>query len=102
MQSTSFAPLLSATRSRVSCWIMSSPSPLEDLDQPPALELRQRSGLLHAHAVARVALVVLVVHVELGRAQHRLAVERVTDAIGDLHHGGLVHRGRRDDALAQL
>ena len=73
MQSTSLAPLLSATRRRVSCWIIVAPLS-SDFDEPPALELRQRAGLLHADAVADVEVVGLVVDVELLGALHRLVV----------------------------
>src|SRR5919199_1457504 len=58
MQSTSLAPLLSATRRRDSCWIMSA-SALQHLDDPPALLLRERARLGDTHAVAGVDLVVL-------------------------------------------
>src|SRR5687768_14772000 len=98
MQSTSLAPLLSATRSRVSCWIIGvapserpddpSGSParsfasgslrtLQDLDQAPALLLRQRPGLLDAHAVAGAGVVRLVVGVQALGALHGLGVARV-------------------------
>src|SRR5690606_41778395 len=50
MTSTSRAPLLSATLRRLSCWIIGLLRPLEDLDEPPALLLRQRPGLHHPGA----------------------------------------------------
>ena len=76
--------------------------PLQDLDQAPALQLRQRPGLLDAHAVADLE----VVRSRRGRTAswplHRLAVQRMADAVDHRDHRGLVHRGGRDDALADL
>src|SRR6476646_4071117 len=97
MQSTSRAPELSATLSRLSCWIMltrslsasretrlaavrslasalrklraprraDSSRPLEDFHDPPVLQLRQRTGLRDAHAVALAGVVGLVVGIEV-------------------------------------
>src|SRR5690554_6502958 len=102
MTSTSRAPLLSATLRRLSCWIIGLLRPLEDLDEPPALLLRQRPGLHHPDAVAGPQLVVLVVRVEPAGPDHRLLVERVRLAGRDLHDRRLVHRGRDDQALPDL
>src|SRR5690606_39616186 len=102
MTSTSLAPLLSATLRRLSCWIIGLLRPLQDLDQPPALLLRQGAGLDDADAIAGAQLVVLVVRVEPARADHRHLVERVRLAGGHDDDGGLVHRCRGDDALADL
>src|SRR2546430_638142 len=118
MHRTSLAPLLSATLSRVSCWITSSApaasqraagpgslrslGPLQDLDDPPALLLRLRTGLLDADAVADVEVVALVVHEELGRALHRLAVQRVRLPLDHGHDGRAFHLVGRDQALAHL
>src|SRR4051812_46085553 len=154
MQSSSRAPVLSATRRRDSCWITGeppgdgspplgcepqarqgrslrsgwtaraqagtqhcaaarapevnelspggSPSGLHDLCQPPALRLRQRTGLDDAHDVARLRRVALVVGMELGRAADHLLVARVRAHGLDLDHDRLVHRGRDDDAAALL
>src|SRR3954469_15285422 len=117
MQSTSLAPLLSATRSRVSCWIIRlapasladdpkagslshlfarcarSPCTLQDLEEAPALGLRQRPGLLDANAIALAGVVLLVVDVQLLGALQGLAVQRVAHAVDNLHHDGLVHLG---------
>src|SRR5262245_27418445 len=109
MQRITFAPVLSATLSRDSCWIIGS-SPgcragsrappagqrtsslaerswllglLEDLDDTPALGGGQRAGLRDPHAVADAALVGLVVHLELAGAPQDLAVQRVLDAVLD-------------------
>src|SRR3954471_22883761 len=105
MHSTSRAPELSATLSRVSCWIISSPGlagPLEHFDDPPTLLARQRPGLLDAHAVALAHLVRLVVRIEPVRALEGLAVARVAHAVDDADDDGLVHLRRDDDALPHL
>src|SRR5581483_4840846 len=53
MQRISFAPVLSATRSRDSCWIIfCSLGLFEDLYDAPALGRRHRPGLHQQHAVA--------------------------------------------------
>src|SRR4051812_13746437 len=103
MHSTSLAPELSATRRRVSCWIIDcSPGPFEHFDQAPALELRQRTSLLDADTVADVEVVGLVVHVQLLRALQRLAIERMANAVDDRNHRRLVHRRGHDRALTDL
>src|SRR5438105_14965922 len=101
MHRTSLAPLLSATRSRVSCCITST-RPLENFDEAPALGLRQRTGLLHADAVADVEVVLLVVDVELLRALERLAVQGMTHPVDNGHDRGLVHGRGQDRALPHL
>src|SRR5437763_4606762 len=101
MHKTSLAPLLSATRRRVSCWITST-RPLENFDESPALGLRQRAGLLHADAVADVEVVLLVVDVELLRALERLAVQGMTHTVHNGHDRGLVHRGGQHRAFPHL
>src|SRR6476659_10898009 len=84
MTRTSLAPLLSATRSRDSCWIIGrSLRSLEDLDDAPALQLRQRARLHDADLVADVDVVGLVVGVELLGAQHVLGVLGVAHAVDD-------------------
>src|SRR4051812_13045647 len=125
MQSTSLAPLLSATRRRDSCWIMRAPSShshdpeggslfslirsqarssrtLQDLDEAPALVLRQRARLGDSNAVALPGVVRLVVHVQLLGALQRLVVQRVADAVDDAHDDRLVHLRAVDDALTDL
>src|SRR2546426_12563122 len=74
MQRTVLAPELSATLRRLSCWIIASPGPFEDFDDPPPLELRGGAGLLDAHPVALLEVVDLVVGVEPGRALEGLLV----------------------------
>src|SRR5437870_9396153 len=91
MQRISRAPLLSATLSRDSCWIMRSPRLLDDLDDAPALVLRERSGLHDPHQVAHAAVVLVVVDLELRPVLHDLLVEGVGLEVGDLHHHRLVH-----------
>src|SRR2546426_8082327 len=102
MQRTVLAPELSATLRRLSCWIIASPGPFEDFDDPPPLELRGRTGLLDAHPVALLEVVDLVVGVEPGRALERLLVAAVADPLDDGHDHGLVHLGGHDGAVADL
>src|SRR5438477_3541723 len=120
MHRISRAPVLSATRSRDSCWITSisyvcrfsvhsgpsltkrSLGLFEDLHDAPALGGRQRTGLHEQHPVADAARVLLVVRLQLaGTAQH-LAVQRVLDPVLDRHHDGLVHLVADDEALPDL
>src|SRR5689334_21274157 len=80
MHRISRAPVLSATRSRVSCWITSISyvcqfsgnrslaellGPLEDLHDPPPLGGGERPGLHEEHPVTDAALVLLVVRLQL-------------------------------------
>src|SRR5207247_8837491 len=105
MQRISLAPVLSATLSRDSCWITSTPAIsrrhrsqadlllglLEDLGYPPALGRGQRPGLHQQHSVTHAAGVGGVVRlVLLGTAQH-LAVLGVLNVVLDLDDNGLVH-----------
>src|SRR6266487_611372 len=116
MQRISFAPVLSATLSRDSCWITSTPAIsrrhrsqadlllglLEDLGYPPALSRGQRPGLHQQHAVTHAAGVGGVVClVLLGTAQH-LAVLGVLDVVLDLDDNGLVHLVADHEALTAL
>src|SRR5262249_17567484 len=107
MQSTSRAPELSATLSRLSCWIMVSwapllPGALEDLDHTPVLLPRDRARLREAHAIAFACVVRLVVRVQVVRALHRLAVAGVPNGVDDRDHDRLVHLGGDHRALADL
>src|SRR6478736_5825984 len=131
MHRTSLAPVLSATLSRDSCWIISvspcrpgshcvslgEPSgcwqrllagpacllgALEDLHDAPTLGGGQRTGLHDQDPVADATVVLLVVRLELGRASQDLAVEGVLDAVLDGDHDGLVHLVADDEALAGL
>src|SRR5690349_9777318 len=121
MHRISRAPVLSATRSRVSCWITSNsyvcqfsaalPRSLaelvslglfEDLHDPPPLGGRQRTRLHQQHPVADAARVLLVVRLQLAGTPHDLAVERVLDPVLDLDDHGLVHLVADDKALADL
>src|SRR5438105_3314671 len=102
MQRTVLAPELSATLRRLSCWIIASPGPFEDFDDPPPLQLRGRTGLLDAHPVALLEVVDLVVGVEPGRALQRLLVPAVPDPVDDGHDHRLLHLRGDDRALADL
>src|SRR4028119_1541363 len=114
-----FAPVLSATLSRDSCWIIgylhlllgrtacppgdrvhcragtaglsvrTSLGLLEHLHDAPALGGRQRTGLHDEHPVTDAALVLLVVCLELARTPQHLAVQGVLDPVLDGHHDGL-------------
>src|SRR5262245_31020332 len=111
MHKSSLAPVLSATRSRDSCWITSSLlvvwasvllGLLEDLDDPPALGGRQRPGLHQEHSVADPALVDLVVSLELAGPAQDLAVQRVLDAVLYDNDDGLVHLVADHGSFADL
>src|SRR5579885_3494081 len=102
MQSSSRAPLLSATLRTVSCWIIVLLGPLDDLGDAPALVLAQRPGLDDADAVADVGVVVLVVHLEARVAAHHLLVEGVRLELLDDHDDGLLHPVADHQALTHL
>src|SRR6185295_13008468 len=108
MQRISRAPVLSATRSRDSCWITdgllpwSSFSDLHDFCETPVLRLRERARLDDPDDVADLRLVLLVMRVELGRAAHDLQVLRVRLDRVDPDDDRLVHAARDDDASTLL
>src|SRR5436190_22804936 len=102
MQRTVLAPELSATLRRLSCWIIVSPGPFEDFDDPPPLQLRGRPGLLDAYPVALPEVVDLVVGVEPGRALQCLLVPAMPDPVDDRHDHRLLHLRGDDGALADL
>src|SRR5688572_13016400 len=102
MQRTVLAPELSATLRRLSCWIIASPGPFEDFDDPPPLQLRGGTGLLDAHTVAFLEVVDLVVGVEPGRALQRLLVPPVPDPVDDDHDHRLLHLRGDHGPLADL
>src|SRR3954451_6240259 len=81
---------------------MRSLGPFQDLHDPPALELRERAGLLNTDTVADVEGVLLVVDVQARGAGHGLAVPRVRLAGDHRDDGGLVHATRCHLALADL
>src|SRR4051794_4394466 len=83
MQRISRAPVLSATRRRVSFWITALLRLLQDLDQAPALQARERAGLDDADEVALAGLVVLVVGVQrLRRADDLLVAAMPAGGLG--------------------
>src|SRR3954470_3137265 len=99
------APVLSATLSRDSCWIICPVlllRLLDDLHHAPALGRAERAGLHQEHPVTDATFVGLVVGLEPHRAAQDLAVERVLDAVLDGHDDGLVHLVADDEALADL
>src|SRR5215211_6708247 len=103
MQSSSRAPVLSATLSLDSCWITgSSPGLLHDLGEAPVLRLREGPRLDDPDDVARARLVPLVVRVELHGAPDDLLVLRVQLDHVDLDDDRLVALVGDDDAAALL
>src|SRR5689334_10039738 len=102
MQRISRAPELSATLSLDSCWIIALPRLLHDVDQAPALGLRERTGLDHADHVALAGLVALVVRVQLGRGADDLLVGAVTAGDVDADGDRFVALAGDDDPLAHL
>src|ERR1019366_4576220 len=100
MQSSSRAPLLSATLSTDSCWIMSA-SLLQNFGHAPADLFRDRAGLDDPHAVTDAATLV-VVHLEARAMPDDLLVERVRLADLHQHDHGLLHLVAHDDAIAHL
>src|SRR5215208_1651284 len=102
MQRISRAPELSATLSRVSCWTIALSDSLHDLEQAPALGLRQRPRLDDPHRVALLRLVAGVVGVKRRAAAHDLLVSGVAAGGRDLDGECLVDLGRDDLAQADL
>src|ERR1044072_1479962 len=107
MHRISFAPVLSATLSRDSCWITSTPDYLllcllEDLHDAPALGRGQRTGLHQPDPVTDSAGVVLVVRLVPRRTADDLAVQRVLDAGLDRDDHRLVHLVADHEALADF
>src|SRR5579859_4191428 len=102
MHRSSFAPELSATLSRVSCWTIGLLGLFHDLEQAPALLFRDRARLGDADQVADARLVLLVVHLELGPLLDRLPVQPVGLGRADLDDDRLVHLVRDHGAQADL
>src|SRR6202020_1309798 len=104
MTRISRAPVLSATRRRVSFWIIAPASlrPLDDPDQPPPLGPRQRTRLAHDHRVADVRVVGLVVGVQRVRGADDLLVAAVAPSRVDPHGDRLVGLVGDHDALTRL
>src|SRR5215467_7611309 len=122
MHKSSLAPVLSATLSRDSCWITSTPACcvcaagplpasagvmvlfrlLHDPGYAPALGGRQRSGLSQHDPVANAAGILLVVRDVLPRPADDLAVLRVLDPVLHLHDDGLVHLVADHEAFSDL
>src|ERR1700674_2558541 len=105
MHRISFAPELSATLRRVSCWITLLLRLLHDFEHAPALLLGDGARLGDADQVADTALVLLVVHLELRASLDGLAVQAVGLRRADLDDDRLVHldgdhRAEPDLALA--
>src|SRR5690606_41719993 len=106
MQRSFFAPVLSATLTTDSCWIILAHPPrrrgrpllrlANDADDAPPLLPAQRSGFHNAHYIANPARVFLVMGMELFRPPHRAPVQRVPlERLDGLDHR-LVHLVRYD------
>src|SRR5690242_17628516 len=103
MTRSSFAPELSATLSRVSCWtIYALLRLLHDLEDAPALLLGERARLGDADEVAHAGFVLLVVDLEARSLLHGLAVQPVGLGRADLDDDGLLHLVADDQAEADL
>src|ERR1700674_2534307 len=101
MQSSSRAPLLSATFSTDSCWIMSA-SLLQNFGDTPAGLLRDRASLDDAHAIADPAHVLLVVDLEAPGVADDLLVERMRLEDPDHQEHGLLPLFAHDNAVTNL
>src|SRR6266851_2566837 len=102
MQRISLAPELSATLSRVSCWITCLLRLLHDLEHAPANLLRDGLRFGDADEVAHAAFVPLVVNLELRAPLHRLAVEAVRLRGAHLDDDGLGHLVDRHQDFSSL
>src|SRR5436190_2724006 len=102
MQRISRAPELSATLSFVSCWITVSPGLLDHLEEAPALRAGEWPGLDHAHDVALLRLVLLIVRAQLAAAADHLLVGGVAPDHCDAHGDRLVGARRDHGALSNL
>src|SRR5688500_20127957 len=96
MHISSRAPELSAACKRVLSWIIAlAPSfrrrALDNAHQGPRLAARQRPALRDRDGVARAALILLVVRVQLGRSPHVLSVVQELDLLRDRYRGDIVH-----------
>src|ERR1700722_7074061 len=101
MQSSSRAPLLSATLSTDSCWIISA-SLLQHFGDAPAGFLGDRARLDDAYAIADANRVRLVVDLEAPGMADDLLVERVRLEVLHHHDHGLLHLVAHDHAVARL
>src|SRR5438105_4259722 len=101
MQSSSRAPLLSATLTTVSCWIISTRL-LDDLGDAPSLFLGKGPCLDDAHAIADAARGLPVVHLVPARVPHHLLVQGMRLRVPHEHDHCLLHLVADDDALAHL
>src|SRR5260370_25612004 len=102
MQRISLAPELSATLSRVSCWITCLLRLLHDLEHAPANLLRDGLRFGDADEVAHAAFVLRVVNLELRALLHGLAVEAVGLRRAHLDDDRLVHLVGDDGTQADL
>src|ERR1700682_210550 len=102
MHRISFAPDVSATLRRFSCWITSLLRLLDYLKYAPAFLLGDGTRLGDADEVAHAAFVLLVVDLEPRALLDRLAVEPVRLGRADLDDDRLFHLVRDHRAQADL
>src|SRR5207237_4692563 len=101
MQRSSRAPLLSATLTTVSCWIISTRL-LDDLGDAPPLLLGQRSRLDDAYAIADATSGLCVVHLVPPRVPYHLLVQGMRLRVPHEDDHRLLHLVADHDALAHL
>src|SRR5699024_8899158 len=96
IHSNSFAPVLSATFSLLSCCIMQVSllilfNFLHNFDKSPSLVLGQRSCLHHFYGVADVTLICLVMRLQLVGSLYDLLVKRMFYMVLNCDNDGFVH-----------
>src|SRR5688500_1986312 len=96
MHATRLAPLLSATSSSVSAWIMALHlhRSIDQTHRFPALRARERTALADLDHVVRLELFLRVVRVELLPALHVLSVDRIAEVARDLDDDRLLRAPR--------
>src|SRR3989475_3374880 len=102
MHRISFAPELSATLSRVSCWTISLLGLLHDLKYAPSFLFGDGTRFRDSDEVAHAAFVLLVVDFEPRPLLHSLAIETVGLRRAHLDDDRLVHLVRDHGAQADL
>jgi hypothetical protein len=93
MQSSSFAPVLSATLNLLSCCTISSSllSALYDFNQSPSLILGKWSGLHYANGIALMSVIFLIMSLEFVGLLDDLVIKRMANIVTNCNYDGLVH-----------